>query len=95
MTDEVPDCCLSRKLCYHIKYPDAARNGDTQNGIATARKSPERELLSFNLKRMRGKLDLMTEGMSRFRRDLQHWRRYHEDRSTVGDYSPWVHSVRK
>jgi len=54
--------------------------------------NPVREMLSFNLKSLNGKSDLMTESLSRFRADLKSWQHYHQDRLILGDYAPWKHN---
>lgn len=72
-------CCQDNRVCYHVDYEEDPDKG----------KVPRWEMLSFSLWKMNGQRDLMTEDISRFRSDLQRWKKYHQDRSAVGDYSPW------
>lgn len=69
-------CCISNKICYHIEKQD---------------NKPFKEMISFNLKKMDGKKDLITESIYRFRSDLEGWKRYKEDHILTGDYFPWRH----
>jgi hypothetical protein len=90
--DGIPDvrdlatggCCTKRQLCYHVQYDKTG---------ATPR--PEKEMISFSLRKMSGKLDLVTETMSRFRSDLKGWKDYQEDRMFIGDHSPWHHGQKR
>jgi len=85
---KVDDQDGNRALTAHrLRYCFSAAAADD------GRRDPS-EMLSFSLRKMDGTMDLMTEGLDRFRRDLKHWRRYHEDRTYEGDYSPWHHKSR-
>lgn len=75
--DNVQPCCRTHKVCYHVEWgPDS---------------EPRREMLCISLRKMKGKMDLVMETMSRFRDDLRRWKKYQEDRTVVGDHSPWRH----
>jgi hypothetical protein len=78
------DCCAKRQLCYHTRYEGTG-----------AERRPVQEMISFSLKKMTGKLDLVTETMSRFRSDLKGWKDYQEDRLFIGDHSPWHHNQKR
>jgi len=49
------------------------------------------EMLSLSLRQLHRVSPLMQETMERFRKDLRRWKRFHEDRLALGDYSPWRH----
>jgi hypothetical protein len=50
-----------------------------------------REMLSLSIRRLAGKSPFVRESLKRFRKDLRGWKHYHDDRLTLGDYSPWRH----
>ena len=73
--------CAKQAVSYYVNYD---KNKDKD-------KNPVREMLSFSLKKLNGKSDLMIESLSRFRADLKNWQHYHQDRLILGDYAPWKH----
>ena len=75
------NCCVKRQLCYHVEYEGTGED-----------RQPVREMLSLSLRRMTGKLDMVTATILRFRADLKGWRNFHEDRVVMGDHSPWHHT---
>jgi hypothetical protein len=93
--DEQEKLASCGALVYHCEWRDLTdeeRKRPKANGDPDPPdKIPVREMLTFNLKKIRGDKKFMTEGLGSFREDLKRWRRYGEDRTFVGDYSPWRH----
>ena len=87
---------VNRRLSYHVEYnssepepgsePDKKPEREPMNAI--------REMLCFSLKMFTGERNLMTESLSQFRKDIQNWRLFSQDRTFQGDYSPWRHKKR-
>jgi hypothetical protein len=83
---DISGFCPDRAISYYVRY-------GTDNNDKPLRDRPECELLSFSLKEMDGDRQFFQDSISRFRKDLRRWKRYHDDRLLVGDYSPWQHGA--